>query len=104
MPLCISLAHPEEVDFDGKDWYNTVDENEGITLTLTFSRYLRSDTSGNDCLLTSDPRGEAYAIFVYHAARENLEDKTDIRKAPLETVNLNASSLSFFKKIVSDIK
>ena len=110
MPLCTSLAHPQEVDFNDTGWYDAIDENEGITLTLTFSRYIRGDTSGsgnsNDCILPPDPknRGEAYAVFVYRASRENLDDKVDVRKAPLEIPGQNASSLSFFTKIVSNIK
>ncbi|MEK6939664.1 MAG: hypothetical protein AABX31_02960 [Nanoarchaeota archaeon] len=113
MPLCTSLAHPQEVDFDDTGWYNAVDENGGITITLTFSRYLRGDTSGNNngsmnCILTPDPehRGEASAVFVYHAGKEDLEDKTDIRKEPLQKNSLNQKTLSlgFFKEIISNIK
>lgn len=111
MPLCKSLAHPEEVDFNDTDWYDTLDENEGITLTLTFTRHLRSELPGGedsykDCILSSDPenRGEAAMTFTYYADKKNLDDRTDIRKAVLEKTDPTGSSLSFFKKVVSGIK
>ena len=109
MPLYESLARPEEVEFNATEWYDAVEENEGITLYFTFARHLRSEFPGwegshKDCILPSDSRRSESLTFTYHADLENLNDETDIRKEKVEETKDDQSGIVFFKKVVSGIK
>lgn len=109
MPLYESLAQPEEVDFDDEEWYDAVEKNQGITLYFTLTRHIRSEFPGwedgyKDCILPSDERNTASLSFTYHALEDDLNDETDVRKGKVEEIKVNQTSLSFFRKVVSDIK
>ena len=105
MDLYESLPYPEEVEFDDSRWYDAVDENEGITLYFTFTRYRREKRGDyEECILSSDPRREESLTFTYHAPLENLDDETDIREGGIAEVNGGQPPVSFFRKVVSGIK
>jgi len=105
MDLKLSLQYPEEVEFDDSRWYDAVEENEGITLYLTFTRYRREKRGDfEECILSPDSRGEESLTFTYHADLENLDDETDIREGGIAEVNGGQPPVSFFRKVVSSIK
>ncbi|MEK6900052.1 MAG: hypothetical protein AABX05_02925 [Nanoarchaeota archaeon] len=89
---------------------SAIDENEGITMNLTFTRWLDSGMDyfpGVDCGLPLGPEyRETESVNVtYFAAAEDLDDQTDIRKAGLEDITSNntTTAFDFFKKIASGI-
>ncbi|HLD79203.1 MAG TPA: hypothetical protein VJA18_01450 [Candidatus Nanoarchaeia archaeon] len=109
MDLKLSLQFPEEVDFDDTEWYDAVEENEGITLHLTFTRYRKEQRPGGegyqDCILPLDSRGKESLTFTYHASEENLNDRTDIRKERIDSgMKESPPPVIFFRQVVPDIK
>ncbi|MBI2125019.1 hypothetical protein HYV87_03055 [Candidatus Woesearchaeota archaeon] len=108
MELYESWPHPEEADFEETEWNDAVEENEGITLYFNFTRYLRSKRPGGegyqDCILPLDSRGKESLTFTYHASTDDLDDATDIRKVRVEEIKDNQPAVSFFRKVISNIK
>lgn len=106
-----SLNYPQEVELNKnavKEWYNILDNNEGITLKFTFSRQIKSNYPGwengyKDCILPDDPRKEESLTFTYHSIEE--DNYTDIRKTGLEDLQVNNSTAKyFFNEIISEMK
>ena len=106
MELCETLPDPGKVDFDHTEWYNAVEENGGITLHFTFTRYRRvmRDYDDKDCILPEDLRGKESLTFTYHSSLENLDDETDLRKGGIKESKENRPSVMFFRQVVPDIK
>lgn len=105
MELYETLPDPENVDFDDTEWSDAVEENNGITLYFTFTRYRREVRDDyKECILPADPRGEASLTFTYHTSLKDLDDETDIRKAKADEIKDDQPSILFFRKVVSGIK
>ena len=111
MDLYETLPHPEEAEFDDTEWIDLIEENEGLTVSVTFNRYRREQHPGGEdgyknCILPPDPenRGKESVTFTYHASPEDLDDQTDIRKEGLAGMKESPPPVIFFRQVASDIK
>lgn len=101
----LTLNYPEEVEFDETEWYDAIDENEGITLYFTFTRYRKEERADyKTCILPSDNRSEESLTLVYHASVEDLYNDKDIRKDGIAETVGGQPAVSFFRQVVPDIK
>ncbi|GEM_PF-4511443 len=93
---------PEQKNIDG--WYDTLDNNDGISMDLYISRNIKADTSGCDAesYLPYDPRGKESLKAAYHSTK--LDDHEDPRLGFDQLRDNTIPPIDLFQKVISEVK